>query len=585
MRQSAIVVLSLLLSAAGCKRGGSGAADVTPPVLVSAVFVGAGATPVAGDTLRLFFSEAVQLIAGRLLTDADLAFAAAGSLGDVAAPPTQVDIRTISIVLGSGVDIAPGVTAIAFAAANDAVADAAGNLGRAGATVVVSKGDGDAPIIGVFTASDVDVTANGTGSAGGTLQVPTTGFTIDLTYSDTTSNVDPAATQLTANRAVAVNGQSVAAGSNLVPHLQASPATTALASYTVSSTVVFPIGDLGLTAIVADSTGMLSAPRTLTVRTVTASDGLRPFETGANPNQLWFLDTSRDLESYALTPTGGTTFTVAVTPVANGRPDLHDALALIGLIGPDPAVNDSVIAQVKIFTLLDLALRFAGANVSFTFTSPGAFGSASSVPYASVGFSQICIAGAPSQAGVLGLALFDPNNDSQNNDCLTAFQNSRLGVFVLTVLDNVNGLGGPSTTMFRQTYDPFRSEISGGQAIGANAQDTARLAGTLNDARQVAIGNAISRLSRFIAVVVAHETGHSMGLVKNGAMPAGLFGGDAANFPGSNSEHIRMPTSLFPLGSVNIMSPTLNFELALSANTAFNSLNRAYLRERVLYNR
>jgi hypothetical protein len=33
------------------------------------------------------------------------------------------------------------------------------------------------------------------------------------------------------------------------------------------------------------------------------------------------------------------------------------------------------------------------------------------------------------------------------------------------------------------------------------------------------------------------------------------------------------------------MSPSLNFELAQSGSTAFNSLNLAYLRERVLHNR
>jgi hypothetical protein len=190
---------------------------------------------------------------------------------------------------------------------------------------------------------------------------------------------------------------------------------------------------------------------------------------------------------------------------------------------------------------------------------------------------------------VLGLALYDPNNDSQNDDCLVDFQANRLGVFVLTVLDNGNGLSGPSTTLFRQTYDPLRAEIgSGGNhgvPIGGDAQDGARLAGTLNDGRATVIHNAIDRMARCIAVVVAHETGHSMGLVKNGAMPVGLYGGDTSNFPGSNSEHIRMPTSVFPPGSVNIMSPSLNFELTQHNSTAFNSLNLAYLRERVLYNR
>ncbi|MEZ5964514.1 MAG: hypothetical protein R3F56_11760 [Planctomycetota bacterium] len=584
MRRSALVLPVLALTAHGCKGGGNRTNDTTPPVLLAAAVLGSGPNPSPGETLRLTFDEAVALVAGRLLTDADLALSPGSSLGDVVAAPSQVDARTIDVVLGTGVALAPGTSTLALASGNDVVADTAGNLGVAGTGVVLTQGDGDAPVISSFTASEVDTLLNGTGPAGGTLQVPTTGFTIDLAYSDATSNVAPAANFVAADVAVTVSGQSVAAGSNLVPHLQTLNATSVLASYRVPPTLSFPAADVTLTATIDDSSGMRSAPRMFALRTVTANDALRPFETTSNASQVWYLDTTRDLESYALQPLGGTAYSVQTTLGANGRPDLYDALSLVGVLGPDNQVNANVLNLMQIAVVLELATLLGGANVSFTFSPPGTFGAQSSVPYNSFGFSQICIAGAPSQAGVLGLALYDANNDTQNDDCLTNIQGSRLGVFVLTVMDNVNGLAGPSTTTFRQTYDPLRSEV-GGQAVGANAQDAGRLAGSVNDSRQTVILNAIGRMARFIAVVVAHETGHSMGLVKNGPMPTGLYGGDAANFPGSSDTHIRMPTALFPLGSINVMSPTLNFELALSSRTAFNSLNRAYLRERALYNR
>jgi hypothetical protein len=73
-----------------------------------------------------------------------------------------------------------------------------------------------------------------------------------------------------------------------------------------------------------------------------------------------------------------------------------------------------------------------------------------------------------------------------------------------------------------------------------------------------------------------------MGLVQDGAMPAGLYGGDAANFPGSTEGHIRN-TALFPAGSTNIMSPSLSYDTAIGSATAFNRLNLAYLREQVTY--
>ena len=45
-----------------------------------------------------------------------------------------------------------------------------------------------------------------------------------------------------------------------------------------------------------------------------------------------------------------------------------------------------------------------------------------------------------------------------------------------------------------------------------------------------------------------------------------------------------MPTSVFPAGTSNVMSPSLAFDSAQSAQTTFNTLNLAYLRERVVVN-
>ena len=66
-------------------------------------------------------------------------------------------------------------------------------------------------------------------------------------------------------------------------------------------------------------------------------------------------------------------------------------------------------------------------------------------------------------------------------------------------------------------------------------------------------------------------------------MPTGLYANDSANFPGSADSHIRN-ASLFPNGSTNLMSPSLNFTLATSPFSAFNTLNLAYLREQIFYN-
>jgi hypothetical protein len=89
-------------------------------------------------------------------------------------------------------------------------------------------------------------------------------------------------------------------------------------------------------------------------------------------------------------------------------------------------------------------------------------------------------------------------------------------------------------------------------------------------------------MAGLIAVTVAHETGHSMGLVQDGPMPNGLYGNDP-NFPGSTKGHIECSAQLFPSASQEVMAPAISFEATASPFTGFNQLELSYLRERVFY--
>jgi hypothetical protein len=314
---------------------------------------------------------------------------------------------------------------------------------------------------------------------------------------------------------------------------------------------------------------------------------VRPFETAVNAQQIWFLDLSRDVESFSVAGGAGPK-PVAVVAGANGTPDLYDLLWVLGVFGGNATVNAAVLGAFSNRLIAELGALYSGVNIGFTFTAPGAFPPQTSVPYSSFGFAQICIAGAEDPAGntgILGVAILDPNNANQENDCLLDFAGvQRLGVFLHTAVDTGFRESGLST--FRMTYDPLRPDlVPAGTPIGnhADGMDAGRVAGTVTDARGTTIQNAINRLARFIAVVTAHECGHSMGLVVDGAMPTGLYGGDPTNFPGSTSGHIRND-SLFPPGAQNVMSPAISFASAIVPATAFNSLNIAYLRERALYN-
>lgn len=573
-----------------CGGGGGGGATNLAPTIVSAAFTGAGPTPAAGDELLLFFSEAVSAVSGRLLTDADVTLSGGGSLGTIASAPTQLNATALSIELGAGVTFTPGSTTITLATGNDAVADATGKLGGAGTAVVIATSDGTVPTLANLTIAAIDDALNGDGAAGGELQVPQNGWTIDLSYSDNGA-VDPTRTRIQSSLDVGTGSGTQPAGTDLRPFLTEVAATTSAASYRVPSTVTFPSGALTLTATVIDTTGLASTPATFTASVRPWSDGVRPFETNVNATQVWFLDFTRDVEAYTTSSGGGAT-AVNVVAGSSGTADFLEILQVLGLRSATPIANvsgadDSNTVVVNLFKsalLTELGALYAGANVTFTVTQPsGSFGSNSSLAYNAFAYSQICIAGAATDAGVLGVAIYDLQNDTQNNNCQTDFVGQRLGIFLHTIIEN--GMGSLASSSFRRTYDEFTAG-NGGTPIGEDPSDATSLqtilAGGSLSGRAVDIDDAIADLARFTAVVLAHEAGHSMGLVANGAMPNGLFGNDTANFPGSSDGHIRN-SALFPNGSINVMSPVLTWDLAISANTAFNSLNRAYLREQVSY--
>lgn len=588
---------SLLIGALACLTtcggGGGGGGDSTRPVIIGAAFVGPGPGPgpTAGDTLILFLSEDVALAAGADLDDLDLEVPG-GTLGTVGTPPSLTGLRSVTIVLGAGVTFTPGVTTIVFRMENDSIMGLSGLLGNGGTPVVITTGDGNSPTIGSLTLNGIDGTLNGTGPAGGTLQTPRTGFTIDITATDPTSSIDPP--EITANLTVTVSGIGRTPGEDFSGDLTLTQSGSSY-SYFVPANVLFPNSTVTITVLVRDSTGMISTPVPFTFISRSISNTLRPFETDVNASQLWFLDFSRDEESYTVNLADPTT-PIGVTQGANGTPDLDDLHLVMGLHSATPIANvlgsldsnEVVTQQLQAAITSDLGTLYGGANISITFTSPGAF-PGTSVAYSSFGFSQICIAGAEDVAGataVLGIAIFDLNNSTQNNDCLIGFQGSqRLGVFMHTVVND--GIKPPGTTLYRLTYDPL-TPSRGGTPIGDDPSDGMRLLGTLVDGRTTTIANAILRWARMISVVTAHETGHSMGLVAGGAMPNGLHGNDAVNFPlpagvsaGAEMGHIH---NAFPAGSLNVMTPAISFTAAQSASTGFNTLNLAYLLETVLYN-
>ena len=88
----------------------------------------------------------------------------------------------------------------------------------------------------------------------------------------------------------------------------------------------------------------------------------------------------------------------------------------------------------------ELAALYSGANVTFTLTQPSRQlrHRSSSVSYSVVRLLADQHRGRDStNPGVLGLAIFDPSNTTQNDNTQTDFSGSqRLGVFLHTIVDS-----------------------------------------------------------------------------------------------------------------------------------------------------
>jgi hypothetical protein len=179
--------------------------------------------------------------------------------------------------------------------------------------------------------------------------------------------------------------------------------------------------------------------------------------------------------------------------------------------------------------------------------------------------------------GVLGRAYYDyrNGNTSERNTATSP----GLGVFPAEMFlyqANIHAQVYPSfQTLFASKFLPICADM-GGTPAGSSALDATVLSATFDydnattsqRARWNTIMNAADDWAAVIGVILAHEVGHSVGLVAPGAMPGGLFG--------DSSLHDTYASA------AEVMAASVGYEAMTSLDYQFRDIDLAYLRQRIL---
>ncbi len=300
---------------------------------------------------------------------------------------------------------------------------------------------------------------------------------------------------------------------------------------------------------------------------------------------FWRVHWDRDLGQVQV-KLAGNAAQVSQTKKPNGTPDWIEALEQLGLQGGDAAWNGGLRAAVQYAVRQQLWGYFhldpqTGALVSGSVRVQFAFDDEPWPTTGAIKQSTIAVGGdAPVIGGVqslFGQALTDANNQQADDD--TA---ADLGIFTTSLLRAI--LQQPVAQKLLAQVVP----ALGGQPIGSLASDAALLDPKLDpnaitepQAKQRAVlyKLVMRLLATGLSSLLAHEIGHSLGLVQPGLPPHGLLAGiDGPWLAGpSDGWHIDTP-------GPNLMQQgkSLNMTEILSQSPAFSPMELGYLRRHLL---
>ena len=418
-----------------------------------------------------------------------------------------------------------------------------------------------------------------------TLLLPEIGFEIWVEYS-----IDQSGSAVDSNGVEVANSNDIGGGAESggidadtdFGDLLTVDTDSGLATLKVNPGLEFFEGHHVITASIRDVLGNVSDSVDYAFETSEATASRLPFE----HQDVWYVDFGRDNFTTEVTTSESGAVSLSTTMKPNGVADFVEDLRIVGLNGVDipqeaadaglngviqDMVIDSIIGRLNIYFghEFDGTVTDESANIRFVLDPDDE------------ALSKIAVGGDDPVPGfTIGRAEFDYRNSNTNDNT-----SADLGVFTTNLIDfYIN-----SSFTFKERFNDL---IPGrGTPVGFNAVDVMTLdpifdrfdAGNTSqqDTRYDSITKAVDAFSRTVATILAHEIGHSLGLVANRAPPRGLFGGEFnASFAGpyTTTFHLDTPAN-------DIMAAALSFSgsLQTGANApAFSYLNMAYLREQIL---
>lgn len=391
------------------------------------------------------------------------------------------------------------------------------------------------------------------------LALPPAGFTIDFDASDAGGFVAVAACE------VLLDGPT--AGPSTATLLATATLGDGFARMRVPNDSALAPGAWTLRVRVPDLAGNVTQSAPVAFEVVEPTTTMLPFER----TQVVWIRTDLDLDG-------------------NGRGDFDDDLLRLGFaVEGGHAGSQAFVRRALLDGVLAETSRLYGRGprgeptgpesvaIRFATRSPG------QTPHMQISVGGFDPSGTPGRAygsdstGVLGRAVFDLRNGNASERNTGGGQ--ALGVFPAEMFlyqAKLHLQVYPSyQTTFAQRFMPLCPQM-GGTPVGSHQHDAAALNDHFDDAaatssqraRRQAVLTAVGNWSKVVAIVLAHEIGHSVGLVAPGAAPTGLYG-DASlhnSFAGANE----------------VMAANIGYESMVSMPYAFRDVDMAYLRQRVL---